>query len=831
MATEATQQKAINLFDFSGGIVNRRENPLSYPPNCLLDGENFDVSDKWLKTRAGHVGASDAITASGVVTSLHQIYFPTNEVSYLLAQVEVASTSNKLWISSTSLPSTSVAWSELYDLGVGAGTVSVAVLNDRAVITEGVTKAPLVFLGGLTSTGADWAVPKNVLVAETGTDLRDISDTVCDSDSTTATALSAFPTAGKIYVNFDVPTTSGLYIQIDDANTATATLTVERYVNGTWTGVTVTDNTAVTGKSLAQSGTVTWTAVATDYSTISEIAGYWIRLSWNFAATGNVDIARILFDAPCQALANIGSGVPDNPLGFWWYDSSVPAYADWSVEVMDNSFETYGLLQTMTTGDYFFVGCLTPFHAILIKPGYEYANTQASVLSAKYWNGTTWASVTITDTTAVGGATLYQPGLVSWAIPTAWVENTPLADAMPFGYWIRFQVSATLDDWIHIDECRVQPAPKALVKHKYVGTVGNRIALANRPDARDQIDVSRPYEEYAFNGTTSISQRIGNLGAVRGMIEIFGVLWVWKDEDWYAFDPEATPNFIRLEAAGQVPINQQSVIRAPIVQYSQGDIQQGAEVVNTQGVYFINQSGAWNLTAGDNGRIVKVSQNVNWWDADAENPKLDLSYLYKSCGVYWPEKHRVLWSVPMITGVSASQATLNRIIGLDITSGAWMPPYTIATSALCPASVYNANAPGKRGTWALYGANYTGELIRLFGEDQTTDDGTAIACWVETGWLNFGAPGTEKLIRNVFSWGKTTGSVVRIRVYVDGSDYPTNYSTTQLSDVTGAEFTTEFLHRNIQGRHFKFRIEITGVSELYGLQILAEALRDWQLSA
>lgn len=818
----ANEQKAISLFDFSGGIVNRRENPLSYPPNCLLDGENFEVSDKWLRTRPGHVGASDAIEASGVVTSLHQVYFPTNEVSYLIAQVDVSTTSSKLWVSSTSLPSTSVTWSELYDLGAGADVVSVAVLNDRAVITEGKNKAPLVFLGGIATDGSDWAVPKNALVAETSTDLRDLSDTVCDSDSATSSGLSAFTSTGKIYLCFDVPTTTGIYIGVATANTATATMTVEKYVSGSWTAVTKTDNTSSGGKSLAQSGTVTWSATATDYSTISEVSGYWIRLSWNFSSTGNVDISRILFDAPCQALANIGSGVPDNPLGFVVFDASGNGWADWTIEVMDNSYESFGLLNAFENGDYIYVGCLTPFHAILIKPGYEYCNTQTSTLAATYWNGTTWTSLTIADTTSASGKTLNQPGMVTWSVPTTWKENTPLPDVTPLGYWVRFTVNATLDDYVHIDECRVQPTPEALVKHKYAGTVNNRIALAHRPDAKDQVDASRPWEEYGFTGATSISQRVGNLGAIRGMVEIFQMLWLWKDQDWFALNPDATPTFQRIEAAGQVPINQRSVVRAPVVQQS--------DTINVQGVYFINQSGAWNLTGGDSGRVVRVSQNVNWWDEDADNPRLDMAYLYKSCGCYWPERNWVLWSVPMITGGGTSQATLNRIIALDINSGAWMPPITIATSALCPVFTRNTSAPGKVGTWALYGANYTGELIRLFGPSQTTDDGTAITCWVETGWLNFGAPGTEKLIRNVFTWGRTTGTVVRLRVYVDGSDYPVNYSSTDLSDVTGAEFTQQFAHRNIQGTHFKFRIELIGVSEVYGLQLLAEAVREWPLT-
>ena len=60
--------KTVNLFDWSGGIVNKRTNPMAYPENALWDGTNVDVSDKWLKTRLGTSKCTAApIVADSVV--------------------------------------------------------------------------------------------------------------------------------------------------------------------------------------------------------------------------------------------------------------------------------------------------------------------------------------------------------------------------------------------------------------------------------------------------------------------------------------------------------------------------------------------------------------------------------------------------------------------------------------------------------------------------------------------------------------------------------------------------------------------------------------------
>ena len=126
-----------------------------------------------------------------------------------------------------------------------------------------------------------------------------------DRDSATGSGTtldSMLVTADFLYVCFDSPV-AGFYVNVKSANSTTNTMKVEYYKNdSTWTNLSITDNTD-TGASLAQDGTVTWTAVtdwgvahirdaletqATPLTTddLSNTSGFWLRISFT---TGGLD--------------------------------------------------------------------------------------------------------------------------------------------------------------------------------------------------------------------------------------------------------------------------------------------------------------------------------------------------------------------------------------------------------------------------------------------------------------------------------------------------------------------------------------------------------------
>jgi len=115
---------------------------------------------------------------------------------------------------------------------------------------------------------------------------------------------------------------------------------------------------------------------------------------------------------------------------------------------------------TAANGDYLFVGANIPFRGVDIDV--DSTNSSASVLTVKYWDGSAWTSITATDGTASGGASLAQDGQVTWTVPTAWTRASleTINSPAPGGavalrrvelYWTRWEWSAALDSSVTLD--------------------------------------------------------------------------------------------------------------------------------------------------------------------------------------------------------------------------------------------------------------------------------------------------------------------------------------------------------------------------------------------
>lgn len=829
------QYQVINLFDWTGGIRDKRQNPLAFPSNALMSGENVDLVDGGLKTRQGteyHTGPDNGFGISGSdieVAYLRQVRFPTNESSYLLAQA-VHSGDNDLYASYDQLPVSggSGAWNKIYELGSGAGLVRIAPLNDRAVITEGEKNPPLVFAGCMDPSGADWAVPKAALVTfDSGLHWHDITSQVCDKDPDTYADVGAMdPDTGWIAICTDMSGVSGFYFEMESGNTQTPeSLGVEGY-SGSWgIGSGWIDHTnvlGVTGTVMHDGG-----VFSADYHVVNSVPGYWFRVKPTNGTSTSTRLSRILFQAPCQRLQVIGEGQPDTPLGFLFRDHSEDSTKDFTVEVSDNTYPTFARLSDgdlespngVETGDSVYIGYLTPFNAVELTVHNDYHNESGANMSGRYWTGSGWANLSgFTDGTQdPSGTPLGVKGKISWTMPSDWRQHRPVTPQYPHGYWVELKFSDDLTPKTYISEARVWPVPAPLKKHRFALTVRDRMVLCNRPDAPDQIDISRALEEYGFAGTDSSSIRIGGQDVVVAAEQAFNQGFIAKTEDWYllnGYSPE-TFSVERAEAAGQAPINNRVVVRAPHTE---------ADLKNLMGLYYVNQAGAWYFAGL---KVYQLSQDVSWWDPSAGGPRIDLENLHKACGVYWPERNWVIWSVPMITN-GTTQASNNRLIIYDLTLRAWLPPFTIALAGIGTAYHHNPNAPGKLGQMGLYGGDYSGRVLRLFGPGQTDDLGTSISAWAETGRLHFGAPEFRKLIRILTLYGRTDGNGITLKVYVDGNTASyTTYNFDDLDNLSGKLFAQEQSPQNVAARFFKFRIEFTDSTDIFGLQIGASVIREW----
>jgi hypothetical protein len=129
--------------------------------------------------------------------------------------------------------------------------------------------------------------------------------------------------------------------------------------------------------------------------------------------------------------------------------ASITDYSSAAQDGDTSTTVTLNSLDTAANNDFLYVGAPLPFRGVAVDVGNT--NSNASVLTVKYWNGSTWTSASATDGTASGGATFAQDGLVTWTVPTDWVPNQ-LGSGVAYGldtyYWTRWEVSAALDSTV-----------------------------------------------------------------------------------------------------------------------------------------------------------------------------------------------------------------------------------------------------------------------------------------------------------------------------------------------------------------------------------------------
>jgi len=212
--------KVIKLSGWPKGLFSKRENPFDFPQDALVYGENVDLVDGCLKTRQGTTVMSAASLPSGEVMALYQVRFPTNEITYIIAQVDTG-TARSIYACPTALPTVSGVFTEIYTLGPTAGVITMAVLNDRVVFTEGVASVPLVWGGAMVASPAvtDWMYPKQVIVSIDGVTFYDITGYVCDNDSLVSAGIGSITANGYLAICTDMPNVEGFYVEMDGVNT------------------------------------------------------------------------------------------------------------------------------------------------------------------------------------------------------------------------------------------------------------------------------------------------------------------------------------------------------------------------------------------------------------------------------------------------------------------------------------------------------------------------------------------------------------------------------------------------------------------------------------
>ena len=133
-------------------------------------------------------------------------------------------------------------------------------------------------------------------------------------------------------------------------------------------------------------------------------------------------------------------------------------------EAQDNDVATSVTLSSLDTAvndNYLYVGAAVRFRGVDVDV--DAPNGNSSVLTVRYWNGTSWGDISDTDNTIDTGATFGLDGQVLWTVPSDWVgvrldgtTATPdtsltLSAFTQTLFWTRWEVSVALDSSVTLD--------------------------------------------------------------------------------------------------------------------------------------------------------------------------------------------------------------------------------------------------------------------------------------------------------------------------------------------------------------------------------------------
>lgn len=164
--------------------------------------------------------------------------------------------------------------------------------------------------------------------------------------------------------------------------------------------------------------------------------------------------------------------------GAWWDDNGT--WTDLTTNVSERGLTNFAEIDSFhTTQDSFYVGCDVPFQGVYIN--IKAPNGTASVVTWSYRKSDdTWADTGDTDGTASGGATLAIDNSVTWTMPTDWIpcnlRDVAATASAPAGsyYWVKMNVSATLDSDTQVAEIIPLPAGNSLAT---VAALGHTIPI------------------------------------------------------------------------------------------------------------------------------------------------------------------------------------------------------------------------------------------------------------------------------------------------------------------------------------------------------------------
>lgn len=357
----------------------------------------------------------------------------------------------------------------------------------------------------------------------------------------------------------------GVKVYIKTANGDAAVLAVKHWTGTSFDAVSnLSDGTDVGGASMAQTGWVTFD------STVSTAVPYHFEGLYLYCyqfelPAGSCEIYHIAVDAPFQEMIDIWDGVYRQMIQCQNYDAT--NYADYTLHVNESStldIPVGCVLDGFLNTDHLILMSEERLSAFKVTMLGGLVNTNASVLTVKYWDGDSWVSVDgLVDGTDNGGVTFGQSGVISWSPPAITAEKKHTLFGTP-GYAYRLTVTAALSgtkggaEEVLADLIYGIPAQQTIRPFKFSGMFKGRLMLGGYTAGKEgnRMDYGLKDGAEVFNGYQSSMDGIqslyyGGIGEINAAIplynrfgsRVFSIYLVFKDNETFLLNGNSPEDY------------------------------------------------------------------------------------------------------------------------------------------------------------------------------------------------------------------------------------------------------------------------------------------------
>ncbi len=522
----------------------------------------------------------------------------------------------------------------------------------------------------------------------------------------------------------------GIKFYVQTANTNAGTARVDYWNGSEWVQTTnMTDGTSVAGKSLAQTGSMSFddTQAVAKVKTIDQVVLYWYRI-YISSLTVNTAVSYVTLDAAMQPIKDIWDGDLRTVLSCQIYKSG--AYQENTVNVYSEdysssnagSYAQFGGL--LSASEHVVAGFVEQTMGLNVVLAGSFVNTNSSVLlSISYWNGAEWVSVgAIDDGTLSSGKSFAKSGIISWNSPAPSAEFKKEIAKEAGLYYYKMTFSANLSADVRVDFIGGIPAQQTIGGYKFPLFAGNRLMLCNNTERdKNAVLISARYASSVFNGSDSTVLYFGDdegLTAGASLYSQFGsVLYALsvfcKANQTWILTGDGPSTWAMYQASDTIGCIAPETMKVAHV---------GFELVAGQSRYVAIWQGSEGIYLFDGKNIRPIHDDILDWFDKRNSYAINRNRINKSTAFFDNFSQEYHWCFS-----SGSNTTLDKEFVFDLKRMKWYEVVRGTGKAL----QFGIEAQDTLGSYYAYGAIDTGYAERLeYGNDF---DGNAIVPTVSFG--------------------------------------------------------------------------------------------------